>query len=81
MGLVLFLNKKKMCFLGKFPTCLDSGVCGAASVGGAPLLWAGRGQWGGPHTTTICAGHDGGDLVASWALQVHEVGVGALHQG
>lgn len=23
---------------------------------------------------------DGGDFVASWALHVHEVGVGALHQ-
>lgn len=23
---------------------------------------------------------DGGDFIASWALHVHEVGVGALHQ-
>lgn len=23
---------------------------------------------------------DGGDFIASWALHVHEVGIGALHQ-
>lgn len=28
----------------------------------------------------LCMAEDGGDFIASWALHVHEVGVGALHQ-
>jgi hypothetical protein len=28
----------------------------------------------------LCIAKNGGDFIASWALHIHEVGIGALHQ-
>ena len=28
----------------------------------------------------LCMAKDGGDFIASWAFQIHEIGIGALHQ-
>ena len=45
------------------------------------LPWADRGQWISQHTKLpFVLAKDGGDFVVPWALHIHEVGVGVLHQ-